>query len=104
MERIDIEQFLALRKHIPVVDVRSPAEYERGHIPTAYSLPLCDNEERVHVGTVYKQQGRQQAVMEGLKIVGPKMARLADDARQITGERQELIVHCWRGGMRSESM
>lgn len=104
MERIDIEQFLYLRKYIPVIDVRSPAEYERGHIPAAYSLPLFDNEERAHVGTVYKKQDRQQAVMEGLKIVGPKMARLADEARQIAGDRQQLIVYCWRGGMRSESM
>ena len=104
MERIDIEQFLYLRKDIPVIDVRSPAEYERGHIPGALSLPLFNNEERAHVGTVYKRQGRQEAVMEGLKMAGPKMAQLAEAARKIAGSRQQLIVHCWRGGMRSESM
>jgi tRNA 2-selenouridine synthase len=104
MERIDIEQFLYLRKNIPVIDVRSPAEYERGHIPGAFSLPLFDNEERACVGTLYKQRGRQEAVMEGLKILGPKMAQLAEASRKIAGNKQQLIVHCWRGGMRSESM
>jgi len=104
MERIDIEQFLALRSHTPVIDVRSPAEYERGHIPGASSLPLFDNQERARIGTIYKKQGRQPAVMEGLKIVGPQMARLADEASRIAGDRRQLIVYCWRGGMRSESM
>jgi tRNA 2-selenouridine synthase len=104
MERIDIERFLHLRNHIPVIDVRSPAEYERGHIPGAFNLPLFDNQERAHVGTLYKRQGRQQAVMEGLSIVGPKMAQLAETSRSIAGDNQQLIFYCWRGGMRSESM
>lgn len=36
---------------VPILDVRSPGEYDKGHIPGAHSLPLFDNEERANVGT-----------------------------------------------------
>jgi len=32
------------------------------------------------------------------------MEQLAEQAREKAGSQSELIVHCWRGGMRSESM
>ena len=38
-----------------IIDVRSPAEFEEDHIPGAVSYPVLTNEERVIVGTLYKQ-------------------------------------------------
>ena len=35
VQKIDIEQFLALAKEYPVLDVRSPGEYLHAHIPGA---------------------------------------------------------------------
>lgn len=95
------EQFL----HAPgvILDVRSPGEYEQGHIPGAVSFPLFSNAERASVGTCYKQQGREQAVELGFEIVGPKCAEFVKQAKQLAPDRQ-VRVHCWRGGMRSESM
>ena len=61
----------------PIVDVRSPAEFAQGHIPCAINLPLFDDAERAEIGTLYKQQGRQVAVLRGLALVGPRMERLA---------------------------
>jgi tRNA 2-selenouridine synthase len=61
-----------------MVDVRSPAEYAQGHIPGAINLPLFDDGERAEIGTLYKQKGRQAAVLRGLALVGPRMERLAD--------------------------
>lgn len=87
----------------PILDVRSPAEHEHGHIPGAVSFPLFDNEERAQVGTCYKQQGRDAAVELGLAIVGPKLAQFVAKAKALEGGRQ-LRIHCWRGGMRSSSM
>lgn len=104
MTKIDIQQFLKLREQFPVIDVRSPGEYHKAHIPGAHNIPLFNNEERARVGIIFKQTGRIAAIKEGLKIVGPKMLHKVERAEEIAGERKELIVHCWRGGMRSENM
>lgn len=87
----------------PILDVRSPAEYAQGHIPGARSFPLFSNEERAEVGICYKQEGREEAIELGFKIVGPKLHALIVRAKALTPECQAR-VHCWRGGMRSSSM
>jgi tRNA 2-selenouridine synthase len=102
-KKVGIEEFLKSADHIPIIDVRSPMEYEAAHIPNAHNIPLFDNEERKQVGIRYKQSGRDFAVQLGLEYVGPKMADFAKQARQLANNK-ELLIHCWRGGMRSESM
>lgn len=87
----------------PLIDVRTPAEYAHGHIPGAVNLPLFSNEERVIIGTLYKKQGKDVAVLEGLRLVGPKMANIVEEALCIAPEKK-IRVHCWRGGMRSGSV
>lgn len=87
----------------PVIDVRSPQEFAHGHIPGARSLPLFTDEERAIVGTLYKQQGRDAAVLEGLRTVGPKLAGIVSQARAIAPDGR-IRVHCWRGGERSGSV
>ncbi len=84
-------------------DVRSPAEYAHAHIPGAQPLPLFTNEERAQVGTVYKQQGKDQAIALGLKLVGPKLADFVAQAQQQAPTRCAKL-YCWRGGMRSSAM
>ena len=86
-----------------MIDVRSPAEYTQGHIPAAYNIPLFSNEERKKVGKTYKQSGQKEAIVKGLEFAGPKMKKLALQASKIAINNQ-LLVHCWRGGMRSASM
>ncbi len=88
---------------LPVVDVRSPAEYAAGHIPGAVNIPLFSDMERAAVGTIYKNSGNRDAVIAGLEYVGPKMAGFARKAVELA-PRREILVHCWRGGMRSASM
>jgi tRNA 2-selenouridine synthase len=88
---------------VPLLDVRSPAEFEQGHIPGAINVALFTNEERARVGTIYKQDGHHAAVLEGLRIVGPKMASIVEQALELAPDRS-LKVHCWRGGMRSGSV
>jgi tRNA 2-selenouridine synthase len=87
----------------PILDVRTPAEYAKGHIPGAFNLPLFSNEERAQVGTLYKQVSPQEALLKGLELVGPKMRQLVEEAGQMASNRQ-VIVHCWRGGNRSGSL
>lgn len=94
--------FLQKSQELPVIDVRSPAEYTHAHIPNAINVPLFNNEERAKVGTCYKQQGRDAAVRLGLALIGPKLADFVRQADEIAPNR-EVLVHCWRGGMRSGS-
>lgn len=103
MQRIEIEEFLSLRQQMPVFDVRSPAEFTDGHIPGAFNLPLFDNDERKIVGTIYKKSGREAAIFEGLGFVGKKMQWYIKEARK-HAPGKKLLIHCWRGGMRSESL
>ncbi|MCX6272849.1 MAG: tRNA 2-selenouridine(34) synthase MnmH [Bacteroidetes bacterium] len=102
-ERVDISRFLAEYQTTPVIDVRSPGEYSHGHIPGAINLPLFTDEERAIVGKTYHMQGKEDAVREGLKLVGPKMQDFMDTALNNTPGRK-VVVYCWRGGLRSASI
>lgn len=103
IHKITIEDFLAQRAGTPVFDVRSPGEYTHAHIPGAISLPLFTDEERKVVGTAYKQESREQAVKIGLDYFGIKMRHMVEEveAHLANSNNKRVIVHCWRGGMRS---
>ncbi len=101
--RTDIVTFLKLAETLPVADVRSPSEFSYGHIPGAFNIPLFDDSEREEVGTRYKLKGRVDAIVKGLELTGPSMYRKLEQALQIAAGGK-LLVHCWRGGMRSEAM
>lgn len=103
LKKIEVEQFLELSGSIPVVDVRSPSEYNTGHIPGAINIALFNDKEREIVGIKYKKEGRIQAILAGLKLSGPDMYSKLGNALKI-GENKKLLLHCWRGGMRSEAM
>ena len=100
---ITIEEWRNLPDGIPVADVRTPAEFIHGHIPGAVNLPLFSNEERVTVGTIYKQQGREAAILLGFELTGPKWADYIRQALVLAPARK-IALHCWRGGMRSAAM
>ena len=103
LKKISIEKFLKLAESLPVIDVRSPGEYSIGHIPGAISIPLFNDKEREAVGIKYKKSGRIPAIINGLEQIGPSMASKLENALKIAREGK-LLVHCWRGGMRSEAM
>ena len=102
-ELIDIETFLDIAATSLLLDVRAPAEYKNGHIPGAINFPLFTDEERKIVGKKYTKVGRMQAVMAGLDFVGPKMKGFVKEILKISAGKN-LLVYCWRGGMRSEAM
>ncbi|WP_428329507.1 tRNA 2-selenouridine(34) synthase MnmH [Mucilaginibacter sp.] len=98
-----IKAFLQLKADIALLDVRTPAEFEHGHIPGAHNLPLFSNDERVKVGTTYKQVGREEAILLGFDLTGSKWSGFIKDALLIAPNKK-IAVHCWRGGMRSGAM
>lgn len=99
---IPIADFLKLRESLPVVDVRSENEFAEGHIRGAVNIPILRNEERVAVGTDYKQKGQAEAIRTGFRLVGPRFLEIINQADQVAAGG-ELLVHCWRGGMRSSN-
>ncbi len=94
-----------------IIDVRSPGEYVHAHIPTAFSLPLFSDEERAQIGTTYKQKSRAAAIKLGLPFFGTKMQDMIEqvegwvNAYEKTNDKKPtILVHCWRGGMRSAAV
>ncbi len=103
METLSIINFLEQAKHGVIIDVRSPSEYQKGHIPGAQNIPLFDDAERAKIGTLYKQVSKDKAVEVGLEIVGPKMIKFVKKAKKLS-QGKKIFIYCWRGGMRSGSM
>lgn len=106
--KLNTDEFLKLAESHPVLDVRSPGEFEHAHIPGAYSLPLFTDEERKIVGTAYKKESREKAIKIGLKYFGKKMVKMVEEVEALVNSekwkvhsKKTVLVHCWRGGMRS---
>lgn len=116
--KVHIEEFLQLAQQHPVLDVRSPGEYNHAHMPGAFSFPLFTDDERKVVGTAYKQESREEAIKIGLDYFGVKMRKMVEEAEKIYEAQSTnhklpaetdnelraskiVLVHCWRGGMRS---
>ena len=98
-----------------LIDVRSPEEYYKGHMPNSISIPIFNNEERSIIGKKYKYYGRENAVREGFKIIENKIDKIINkfilikkefDISTIdkTANDTYIKIYCARGGMRSQSM
>jgi tRNA 2-selenouridine synthase len=100
---LDVEQFNRLKDPL-VLDVRSPCEHEAERIPKAINIPLLTNDERAEVGTLYKNGGEAAARILALKMIAPKIPSMIDQILNLKRQGQTVVVHCWRGGLRSETV
>jgi tRNA 2-selenouridine synthase len=100
---ISIDMYMSFPEPVPLIDVRTPAEFEQAHVPGAFNIPLFTNEERIQVGTTYKQVGREAAILLGFDLSGSKWSGFIKQALEIAPGKR-VAVHCWRGGMRSSAM
>ncbi|MBC3861641.1 tRNA 2-selenouridine(34) synthase MnmH [Undibacterium jejuense] len=87
-----------------IIDVRSPAEFAEDHIPGAINCPVLSDEERIQVGTMYKQVGSFEAKRLGAGLVAMNIGRHLDTQFQQQGKSWRPLIYCWRGGNRSGSM
>jgi len=111
-KRKELEKFRGFKG--PLIDVRSPGEYYKGHMPNSINIPLFDNDERSIIGKIYKKEGRKEAVIEGLKFFEKKLEFLLDNLfmnidsyKNITNKNNNKLfirIYCSRGGMRSQSI
>ncbi|MDT8901364.1 tRNA 2-selenouridine(34) synthase MnmH [Anaeroselena agilis] len=104
MDRV-IDLADALKLDNPIfIDMRSPSEFANGAIPGAVNIPLLDDAERSVVGTIYKLTGPEEAKQQGLALVSAKLPELVGNIRAHHRVGREVVVYCWRGGMRSKSV
>ncbi|MEO6135983.1 MAG: tRNA 2-selenouridine(34) synthase MnmH [Ginsengibacter sp.] len=116
---IDIDKFLKLAQQFPVLDVRSPGEFAHAHFPGAISVSIFSDDQRKIIGTAYKQQSREVAVEHGLSFFSERMKIIPGEVsailekinfdKNISDQKtspgdKSLLIHCWRGGMRSETV
>ncbi len=97
---ISPEEMFSFNKKV-LVDIRSPAEYDDFHIPGAVNIPLFDNEEKALIGYIYRTSGMEKARRLGEKIAEEKIGRIYSELRSLKEKYENVIIYCWRGGLRS---
>ena len=86
-----------------IIDVRAPSEYLDDHIPGAVNLPVLSDSERSEIGTLYKQVSPYEARKKGAALVSQNIANHLQTTLQDKPPHFKPLIHCWRGGQRSQS-
>lgn len=100
MKTIKYEDIIKEKNYI-LIDVRSPLEFEREGIPGAINIPILLDEERVKVGTTYKQISPEQAKILGIEYISKRLPSIFEKINLISKQHKKIIFYCARGGMRS---
>lgn len=90
------------RKNAIFIDTRTPNEFAEDRLPGAINIPIFSNEERAIVGTMYKQISKEKAIEKGIELFSQKLPEFMKEVHQY--KDREIIVYCWRGGMRSKTV
>ena len=89
---------------IPLIDLRAPVEFAQGGFPHAGNLPLMGDDERAEVGTCYKRQGQDAAIVLGHQLVsGDLKAQRMQSWWDFIREHPNGALYCFRGGLRSRT-
>jgi len=87
-----------------ILDARTPAEYALDHIPNTINTPTLNDEERILIGTTYKQVSAFEAKKRGGAIAARNIAMHIEALFLDKPKNWKPLVYCWRGGNRSGSM
>jgi tRNA 2-selenouridine synthase len=87
-----------------IIDARSEDEYALDHLPGAVNWPSLNNEERIFVGTMYKQVNAFEAQKHGAALVAANIARHIQREVLELPKNWQPLIYCWRGGKRSGSL
>ncbi len=99
---LEVSEFIGklLTEKLPVIDARSESEFLHASVPGALNIPLLNDEDRKIVGTLYKQKGRDAAILKGFELSGPRFHSLILKSLECAPDKK-VLMYCWRGGMRS---
>jgi tRNA 2-selenouridine synthase len=103
MKEITVEELQTIKNPI-IIDIRSSIEFKDGSIPEAINIPLFTDKEREEIGTIYKHEGQATAKWRAMEFVSPKIPALLKQIKEAMQNGDELVIHCWRGGMRSKAV
>lgn len=103
MKTISVENALKLENTI-FIDVRTESEFDEDNILNAFSMPLFKDNEHNEVGTIYKMQGKYEAIQKGFDYVSCKLKDMYIQAMALANEYDNIVIYCARGGMRSGSV
>ncbi|MGL5964809.1 MAG: tRNA 2-selenouridine(34) synthase MnmH [Fusobacteriaceae bacterium] len=103
MKNISYEDLIKEKGYI-LIDVRTPKEFEAEGIPGSVNIPILLDEERVVVGTSYKQISPEQAKIEGVKYFSERLPEIFEQVNKISKQCRRIVFYCARGGMRSGTM
>lgn len=98
------EALLKLDQFDAILDARSEGEHAEDHLPMAQSWPSLNNEERIRVGTLYKQVSPFEAQKVGAALVAKNIAHHIETHVMDKARDWNPLVYCWRGGKRSNSL
>jgi tRNA 2-selenouridine synthase len=87
-----------------IIDARSESEFALDHLPGAINCPVLDDEQRILVGTTYKQVNAFEAKKIGAPLVARNIAHYIETLWHDKPRDWKPLVYCWRGGNRSGSM
>ncbi len=92
-----------LETYSAIIDVRSPGEFAQDHIPGAINLPVLNDQERIDIGTLYRENS-YHARLKGAALVSRNIAHHIES--RLVSEHTDFtpLIYCWRGGLRSHSM
>ena len=87
-----------------VIDARSEGEFAEDHLPQAVNWPTLNDDERIFVGTTYKQVNAFEAKKRGAAIAARNISRHIE--REVIDKPKDWkpLTYCWRGGKRSGSL
>ena len=103
MKTINVEDALRLKNTI-FIDVRTESEHNEDNILNAFNMPLFKDNEHNEVGTIYKMQGKHEAIQKGFDYVSYKLKDIYLQVTNLASEYENIVIYCARGGMRSGSV
>lgn len=87
-----------------IIDARSEDEFTLDHLPGAINWPSLNNEQRILIGTLYKQVGSFEAKKHGAALVAANISQHIQNNVLALPKDWQPLVYCWRGGKRSGSL
>ncbi len=87
-----------------IIDARSETEFDEDHLPGAVNWPTLNDEQRIFIGTTYKQVNAFEAKKRGAAMAARNIALHIEHFCIDKPKDWKPLAYCWRGGKRSGSL
>ena len=87
-----------------IIDVRSPKEFAKDHIPYSKNFPVLNDNEREIIGAIYKKESPFKARKLGASLISKNISKILKKNLYEKSGNWKPLLYCWRGGQRSKSL